>query len=869
MGEVYKARDARLNRLVAIKVLSSGRAADEDRKRRFLQEAQAASALNHPNIITIYDIAVEDGREYIVMEYVGGKTLNTIIPRGGMPLGALLKTGIQIAEGLSRAHAAGIVHRDLKPSNLMVSEDGLVKILDFGLAKVTERELTAAADATRTLETGEGLVVGTAAYMSPEQAEGKPLDARTDIFSFGAVLYEMATGRRAFGGDSQAATLSAVLHAEPKAITEVAPGVPKELERVISRCLRKDPAKRLQHMTDVKVLLEELKEESDSGKLAAPTAAPGGKRRARWIATAAAALLVIGGAGAWWTARRAPAGGPRVVPLTTFGGREWAPSLSPDGSQVVFAWSGEKQDNIDIYANIVGDSTAVRLTHDPAPESWPSWSPDGRQIAFVRYGEDDPGRGAYVMSALGGGQRRIAALPVVGPPSWSPDSSFVIVTTEYWKTINLPGSRQPDVASRDGGVVYRIPLGGGDPAVLLSPPNGYAYVDPAISPDGGSLAVAACTGIASTICDVDVYALGADGALQGQPRRIAGARPITGQRAAICWTADSRSLVYFRAGGLWRTEAHARATPVRLEVAGQGRDLTASRRGNRLAFVQGTSDTDIWRITPEGKPQPLLRSSAMDQNPNLSPDGKRIAWSSARAGAGPAIWTANADGTGAVQLTRGPEAYHGSPRWSPDGQWIAFDAQQKTGRWDLRVMDAGGTQVRQLTNGPATNTSPGWSHDGKWIYFGSDRGGRFEIWRIPAAGGAAEQITKDGGYVGREAPDGKTLYYTKTGGASPLYARPLAGGEEKKVLERVIARAFAVLDDGIYYIDQIGSNPAEGRSEIRFHQFASGRSRTIASIDYPGVSVGVGFSVAPDRRSFLVTWAQSSGSDLMLVENFR
>ena len=261
MGEVYKARDSRLNRFVAVKVLPADRVSDPRRKQRFMQEAQAASALNHPNIITLHDIAVDGDRDYLVMEYVAGKTLDTLIPRTGMRLGDLLHIALQVAEGLSAAHAAGIVHRDLKPSNIIVSEKGWVKILDFGLAKLTEPG-DASADAVTqewSSRTEEGTVLGTAAYMSPEQAEGRMSDWRSDIFSFGAVLYEMASGHRAFQAGSPAATMAAVLYKEPPPLQDVVPDVPEELERIIVRCLRKEPARRQQHMTDVAVLLQDLK----------------------------------------------------------------------------------------------------------------------------------------------------------------------------------------------------------------------------------------------------------------------------------------------------------------------------------------------------------------------------------------------------------------------------------------------------------------------------------------------------------------------------------------------------------------------------------------------------------------------------------
>ena len=281
MGTVWKARDTRLNRLVAIKVLPADKVADADRKRRFIQEAQAASALNHPNIVVIHDIASEDGIDFIVMEYVAGVTLDRRIPRQGMRLGELLEIAIQIADALAKAHAAGIIHRDLKPGNIMINEDGRVKLLDFGLAKLTEVGAGLGEDdATRTVKpaTEDGAIVGTIAYMSPEQAEAKPVDARSDIFSFGAVLYEMATGTRAFHGGSKLSTLSAILRENPKPPSAIVQDTPRDLEKIIARCMKKDPARRFQAMPDLKVALAELKEESESGALA-PAATPLRRKR--------------------------------------------------------------------------------------------------------------------------------------------------------------------------------------------------------------------------------------------------------------------------------------------------------------------------------------------------------------------------------------------------------------------------------------------------------------------------------------------------------------------------------------------------------------------------------------------------------------
>ncbi len=261
MGVVYRARDERLKRYVAIKTLPPELVTNPERKKRFVQEARAASALSHPNIITIHDVPSDGGNDFIVMEYLAGQTLDRKIGPKGMKVGDLLKYAVQIADALAAAHAAGIVHRDLKPGNILVSEDGRVKVLDFGLAKLTEREAKPGRESSISVLTEEGRIMGTAAYMSPEQAEGKPVDARSDIFSFGSLLYEMATGRKAFQGESSVSTLSAILNQEPGPMNG---GTPAELEKIIRRCLRKDPARRPQHIVDVKMALEDSKADFES-----------------------------------------------------------------------------------------------------------------------------------------------------------------------------------------------------------------------------------------------------------------------------------------------------------------------------------------------------------------------------------------------------------------------------------------------------------------------------------------------------------------------------------------------------------------------------------------------------------------------------
>ena len=387
MGEVYRARDLRLNRDVAIKVLPPDRVGDESRRRRFVQEAQAVSALNHPHIITIYEIESANGIDFIVMEYVRGKSLDTLIPHHGMRLNEFLRIAIPIADALAAAHVHGIIHRDLKPANVMVGTDGGVKVLDFGLAKLMGDERAADETAEDVTAAGAvsapGKIAGTPAYMAPEQALGERVDARSDIFSFGAMLYEMLTGDCAFAGASTAETLAAVVRAQPKPLGEIVPNTPGDLQKLISRCLRKDPERRFQHAADVKVALQEIKEDSESGSAAAvPTS-----RQYRGVMITAFIGVVSVLAAMTWLLRsphRTDAPPPRVVPLTSFPGFEQGPALSPDGNQVAFAWPGENGDNWDVYLKFVGSSEIRRLTIDPLDDVFPRWSPDGRYIAFKR-----------------------------------------------------------------------------------------------------------------------------------------------------------------------------------------------------------------------------------------------------------------------------------------------------------------------------------------------------------------------------------------------------------------------------------------------------------------------------------------------------
>ncbi len=381
MGVVYRALDTRLGRPVAVKLLRPDGVIDGERRKRFVQEARAASALNHPHIITIYDIGQAEGADFIAMEYIAGPSLASVIGHSRMSIGDALKYGVQIADALGAAHAAGILHRDLKPANIMVSTAGdkrAIKVLDFGLAKLTdpagdthidERVSTGTARAAAHLQTEEGTILGTAAYMSPEQAEGKPADARSDVFSFGTVLYEMVTGRRAFSGATRMSTLAAILHTEPPPPSQAIPGLSPDLEKLILRCLRKSPERRWQSMADLKVALEDMLEELNARKVAGYAEST---RAHRWrtILAAAAAIAAVG-FGAWWLAMRPrPEAGPTtfLTRLTSDVGWTDYPAISLDGKMLVYASDRSGENNLDIWVQQIPDGPPVRLTSHAADE---------------------------------------------------------------------------------------------------------------------------------------------------------------------------------------------------------------------------------------------------------------------------------------------------------------------------------------------------------------------------------------------------------------------------------------------------------------------------------------------------------------------
>src|SRR5882672_4982506 len=413
MGEVYSATQSSLGRQVAIKILASASALDPERLRRFEQEARAASALNHPNIISIYDVGRDDAISYMAMELVDGKTLRALLEAGPLGIKKTLQIATQIADGLAKAHAAGIVHRDLKPENVMVTRDGFVKILDFGLAKLL-RALDSSSDAMTVAgpATHPGMVMGTAGYMSPEQARGGDIDYRSDIFSFGSMLYEMVAGKQPFKGASTAQTLTAIIEDDPQPVAEANPKTPTPLRWIIERCLAKDPEDRYTSTRDLARDLQSIRDHlSDATTSAQIPQAAVATQRPKWLIPALIGLagLILGGALVAWL-RPNPVASSATLRYLTFSGNDYAPSVSPDGHTVAFVSGRDGKSRIWLKQLESGSETV--LTDGP-DDQWPHFSPDGGWIVFIR------GRSAYRVPLIGGEPRKL--LDNVDDAGWSPD----------------------------------------------------------------------------------------------------------------------------------------------------------------------------------------------------------------------------------------------------------------------------------------------------------------------------------------------------------------------------------------------------------------------------------------------------------------
>lgn len=803
MGEVFLAEDTRLGRNVALKVLLETVTTDDQARRRFVQEARAASALNNPHIIAIYDIASEGHRDFIAMEYVEGETLREIVSRGRVEVKRAADLTAQIAAGLAAAHEAGIVHRDIKPENVMVTRAGLVKILDFGLAKLTERQmasllgtdLTTAAYANPdpAAETAPGTIMGTVAYMSPEQAEGRTLDHRTDIFSLGVVFYEMLAARRPFEGKSVIGVLHAIINDEPRPVLELNSRLPSEITEILDKSMAKEPRERYRHAGDFELDLRRLKRAIESNSLPSAsvkavraTASPLRRAKFAWVALGAVIIAVaavswlIGCSGQPY-AHGAALEKLTLTPLTVDPNYDGEPTFSPSGE---IAYVTNRTGNFEIFRKLISGGAEINLTQNHADDVQPAFSPDGTQIAFVSTRQSSSqliyrnanfpllGGDIWIMSALGGQARVIVQSGNF--PSWSPDGSTIIYTSGpqgSQKILSVPGS---------GGQPREIPLKFKAGEVVQ---RNLFY--PSYSSDGRWIVFEAQQG------DV-IYVVSGAG---GEPQQIAkGRRPV--------WNANSTAIIYSSADpgknfSLWQVpfalgEGKKAGEPTPLTVS-RGRDTQAavSRDGKLIAFAAQDVEFNIEKLAFDaesgrllGEPTAITSGHSLNYFFDVAPDGRAVVFESHR-GASYHIW--KTDDTGLNQLTSDSNFDDRNAKWSPDGHTIAFarnGLNEAEGKYGLWLMSADGVNPQPLHPGVRNFR---WipDADGQRIVYQSTGDKQLYLFDIRAK--SAQRLTAEDGITGTFtiSPDGQWVVYQSTlnGSNVNVLAVQTSGGPSRAIVE--------------------------------------------------------------------------------------
>jgi serine/threonine protein kinase len=736
MGEVYRATQSSLGRQVAVKVLSPAFASDPERLRRFEQEARAASALNHPNIISIYDVGREGATAYIAMEFVDGKTVRALLEAGPIPIKKTLQIAAQIGDGLAKAHAAGIVHRDLKPENIMVTRDGFVKILDFGLAKLMLSLDNSSGSSGQTLTsplpgTHPGVVMGTAGYMSPEQARGADVDYRSDIFSLGAILYEMVAGKKAFQGPSSAQTLAAIIEDDPQSLAEANPKAPTPLRWIIERCLAKEPDDRFTATRDLardlQSIRDHLSDASTSTYIA--QAAPAPSRRT-WMNPALFALagVVLGGALTALLLPRPKAESVTLHPLT-FSGDDLEPSIAPDGRTVAFASGRDGKTRIWLKQLESGSETA--LTSGPL-DYRPRFSPDN---AWVLYIHD---HAAYRVPSLGGEPRKL--LDNVDDANWSPDGSQLVFTRAVRdgpKMATEAGTAS--VADGTSRVAHRF--------------EDRELSEPAWSPDGSTIALTEKRGgtVGSAVRTVTLLDLAAKSV-----RELECPLP-GGELSAVTWSGDGHSIVY-----------EIPESPA--DVSG----ITGSTLGSPARVLLQDVKT--------GKARTLFTTQAPGSRLEIAGPGRIIYDFVATRGNLREIPLDPASGAAARWLTRG-SSIDRQPYYSPDGESVVFSSS-RSGNADVWEVSNKTNSVRRLTDHPAMDWDPFVTSDGKDLLWSSDRSGHFEIWMADRDGSAPRQISHDGTDAENPAavPGGWVVYASSQAAHPGLWKMRTDGSEATLVV---------------------------------------------------------------------------------------
>ena len=709
MGEVYRGRDTRLDRAVAIKVLRADLIADTDARRRFEREARAASALNHPGVVSVFDLGTDGEIDYLVMEYIEGRTLDQVLADGVPPVARALDWAVAIADAIAAAHAAGLIHRDLKPGNVMTAADGRIKVLDFGLAKLGASALGAMHDLTTLSASLPGVLLGTAAYMAPEQIDGRTVDARSDVFALGALLYELLSGRRAFAGASPVETLHAALTRDPVPLASLVPSLPADVDRIVGRCLRKDPQRRFQTMADLKVTLEDAREAlAASTARGAPARTSPPALRARTVAIAAAAF-VSGGllAAALWP--KSPAAGLTsdvvtrpFVRLTADAGLSTEPSISADGRLIAFASDRAGDSGLDIWVQQTSGGPPIRLTADPTDDHQPDVSPDGGLVAFR---SERDGGGVYVVPALGGEPRLLASGGRA--PRFSPDGRLVAFWTGGWLAARAANvARQLYVVPVAGGEARRIADGlfnAGD-EILGARRAGSS----AVRPTGGGGRRRRRGGLVV-------------GAAGRPPRRRGRARSRSCATPAWCWPPETAPTC----------RRHRRGAPA----------ACCSRPAAATPVSSGPSASTRRPAAAIDGPRPITAGPGFNDSPAVSSDGRLVF----------------------AGLDERPDPHRSPPRrerGTSDGPAARPEKRHRADRTGQRVDRRPGDRVpavpvrqqravdpgprrpgreRQLVSTPPGDLNPVISRDGRWVAYSLGQAG----YVIGAEGGAPRQVCDD------------------------------------------------------------------------------------------------------------------------------
>jgi eukaryotic-like serine/threonine-protein kinase len=882
MGEVYLARDTRLNRKVALKMLPPQFTQDAVRVKRFEREARAASALNHPNIITIYDIGESGNEHYIATEYVDGKTLREKLNRGPLPQKDALEIAYQITDALAAAHEAGIIHRDIKPENVMVRRDGYVKVLDFGLAKLLEKaeggrmkdEKTAGPHPSSfRLQplTALGAVLGTLRYMSPEQALGQEASRRSDIFSLGIVLYELVTGAPPFKGATTADLLDAIVHHNPPLLRQIRPDLHPELERIVNRALEKDPDLRYQTASDLRSELKRLRRELDSSLTqslnssgsSAPLVQPR-DRSAKRLLPVMAGVLAVALFGFFVATRFLAARETEPSPwpnafttrITDMPGEEYNPSLAPNGKSVYYEHFVNGQ--WDIFWLRVGGSNATNLTPntDQFNDREPACSPNGSSLVFR---SERNGGGLFMMGASGESVRKISGFG--HNPAWSPDGKEIVCGTD---AILDPKRRIAESK------LWIINVATNEARQLVT--QGDA-AQPRWSPHGKRIAFYYRSGKA----DSDIWTVPAQG---GAPTPLLSSASFDWNPV---WSADGRYLYFAsdrtNSAGLWRV----RVDEARGEMLGQPEPITGptaevlqmdlARDGRSIVYTTRIQHANIQAINFDplkkktvGEPDWITRGSRTSGSPNVSPNGKLVAVHSLGS-AQEDIWLAPSDGNETQLNLTNDHWIDRSPRWSPDGKRLAFYSN-RTGRAQIWLINADGSGLQQLTYSEQGASTPCWSPNGKRLSYNisNNRGGAqiIEVERawaqqqpvvLPRIGAGAERWFN--AYTW--SPDGKRLAGTVAE----------KRGEEVRVLPGIML--YSLETQRYETITEVGARPEwldDNRHLTVIHKdgiwLLDSETRALSQlVNRPPISIS-SHGFAPDKRRIYYT-ATEHQADLFLL----